>query len=275
MKRKYGKFLVLAVLTFSLTGPALAILGLGDIVFDPTNYGELVQQLLQMQQQYAQLVQTYRTIQSQYQQMLFTAQQAPVNMIARYRVLTTPWVNPSATNVYGTSGGWIAGINSGLGVASGYSIATQPLGAYGPALASIPSGQLPRVQTDYATVELTDGANLAGMQTLGQMRANAPAVEATIQNLETDSLSSNPNMNTEIAVLNKINAADVIALRNTQDTNKLLATLAEEKIIEAKRERDAEAQAFNNHIQFMAQGQAVMAAQAAGASQAMLAWRMP
>jgi hypothetical protein len=38
MKRKYGRFLVLAVLTLGLAGPALAILGLGDIVFDPTSY---------------------------------------------------------------------------------------------------------------------------------------------------------------------------------------------------------------------------------------------
>jgi hypothetical protein len=76
-------------------------------------------------------------------------------------------------------------------------------------------------------------------------------------------------------VLNKINAANVIAVRNTQDSNKLLATLAEEQIIAAKRQRDAEAQAFNDHIQFMTQGQAMMAAQAAGASQAMLTWQMP
>jgi hypothetical protein len=275
MKRKYGKVLAVAVLTLGLAGPALAILGVGDIVFDPTNYGELIQQLLQMQQQYAQLVQTYETIQSQYQQMLFMAQEVPVNMITRYRALATPWVNPSATNVYGTSGGWISGINSGVGVASGYARATLSLGTYGPGLANIPPSQLPHVQSDYATVELTDGANLAGMQTLGQMRANAPEVETSIQNLETDSLSSNPNMNSEIAVLNKINAANVIALRNMQDANKLLATLAEERIIEAKRERDAEAQAFNDHIQFMAEGQAAMASQAARASQAMLAWQMP
>ena len=35
-------------------------------------------------------------------------------------------------------------------------------------------------------------------------------------------------MNTEVAVLNKINAANVIGLRNRQDTNKLLGALAEE-----------------------------------------------
>ena len=134
------------------------------------------------------------------------------------------------------------------------------VGTYGPALGNIPTDQLSRVQTNYATVELTDGANLAGMQTLGQMRANAPQVEQSITNLENDSLSSDPDLNTEIAVLNKINAAGVVGLRNTQDTNKLLATLTEEQIIEAKRQRDAEAQAFNDHIQFMSQGQAAMAA---------------
>ena len=71
-------------------------------------------------------------------------------------------------------------------------------------------------------------------------------------------------MNTEIAVLNKINAANVINVRNTQDSNKLLVALAEEQIIEAKRKRDAEAQAINNHIRFMADAKAVMAAQADG-----------
>lgn len=272
MKRK----LTLGVCVFAVCAvPALAILGVGDIVYDPTSFAELVKQFVQMQQEYTQLVQTYQMIQNQYNQMLFMAQQAPVNMLLRYTAVSTPWLNSSATNVFGTTGGWTAGINTGLGVPAGYSAATVGLGTYGAGLGSIPSDQLSRLEANYATVELTDGANLTAMQTLGQLRANAPAVESAIQNLQNDSLSSNPNMNTEIAVLNKINAADVIALRNTQDTNKLLASLAEERVIEAKRRRDAEAQAFNQHIQFMAQGQQAMTAQSANASAAMLAWHMP
>ena len=82
-------------------------------------------------------------------------------------------------------------------------------------------------------------------------------------------------MNTEIAVLNKINAANVIAIRGTQDTNQILVTLAEQQIVDAKRKRDAEAQAINDHVRFVSEGKAMMAAQAAGASSAMLAWRMP
>ncbi|HEY1760653.1 MAG TPA: hypothetical protein VGG72_35085 [Bryobacteraceae bacterium] len=276
MPRKSAvRFTVLAILSLALAGPALAILGIGDIVFDPTSYGELIQQLVELQQQYSQLVQTYDMVRSQYEEMLYMAQPDPVNMFTRYRAITTPWLNSSAANTYGTTGGWTTGINTGSGVAPGYWTAAQPLGVYGAGLSNIPADQLPRVETDYATVELTDGANLTGIGTLGLLRANAAQVEAAIQNLEADSLSDDPDMNTEVAVLNKINAAGVIALRNTQDTNKLLATLAEEQIIEAKRQRDAEAQAFNNHIQFMNQGQAAMTAQAAGASEAMLAWTMP
>lgn len=269
------KIALLVVIGLAIAVPAWAILGLGDIVFDPTNFEEAVQELVQLEQQYAQLVQTYQMVKSQYDQMLWMAQQDPVNMVVRYGAPATLWTPSSATNTYGTTGGWVAGINTGQDVANGYAGATQTLGTYGSAFEQIPTDQVDRVKTSYATVELTDGANLAAMQTLGQMRANAPAVETAIQNLESDSLSSDPDMNTEIAVLNKLNAADLISVRNSQDTNKLLAALAEGQIIQAKRQRDVEAQAFNDHINFMANGQAVMAAQAAGASDAMMAWRMP
>jgi hypothetical protein len=258
-----------------MAAPVLAILGIGDIVFDPQNFGEAVQQLAQLERQYSQLVQTYQMIRSQYQQMVWMAQRDPVNMLTRYRVLSTPWTKAMPTNTYGTTGGWTLGINSGSSVSAGYASATQPLHRYGAALGNIPGDQVDRVKTNYATVELTDGANLAAIETIGHMRANAPQVEMTIQNLEEDSLSSDPAMNTEIAVLNKINAANVISLRSSQDTNKLLATLAEEQLIDAKRKRDAEAQAINTHIRFMTDARAVMAAQAAGASSEMQAWRMP
>ena len=49
------------------------------------------------------------------------------------------------------------------------------------------------------------------METVGTLRSNSPQVETAIQNLEDASLDSEPDFNTEIAVLNKINAASVIA----------------------------------------------------------------
>ena len=115
-KRAFTWVLV-ALLSIGLTVPAKAILGIGDIVFDPTNYAEAIQQLIQLEQQYTQLVQTYEQVRAHYEHALRMAQQVPVNMVARYRALATPWRFSSATNTYGTTGGWINSINTGLDVA--------------------------------------------------------------------------------------------------------------------------------------------------------------
>src|SRR5262245_27688406 len=264
-----------ALLGMGLTRSAYAIFGLGDIVFDPSVFGQAVEQVVQLEQQYTELVETYQMVRNQYELWTRMARPVPVDMGTRYRAIRTPWQQTSAQDAYGTNGGWINGINTGADVAAGYNQAVEPLNTYGAALDNIPAEQLSRVKTSYGTVELTDGANLAAIETIGRLRANAPAVESAIQGLEDDSLSGDPNMNTEIAVLNKINASNLIAIRGNQDTNKLLASVAEQQIIEAKRQRDAEAEAINNHIRFIAEGRAVMAAQAAGASDAMRAWRMP
>jgi type IV secretion system protein TrbJ len=269
------KTAVIAALTLAAAAPAWAIFGLGDIVFDPTNYAEAVQHLIQLQQQYMQLVQLYQQTRQQYDQMIWMARSVPVDMNARYRAVATPWINSQALNTYGNTAGWVSGINTGSGVAAGYGQATQTLNDYGAAFGTIPGDQAQRVKTSYATVELTDGANLEGIETVGRLRANAPSVESTLEALEADSLSSDPAMNTEIAVLNKINAANLIGLRSAQDANKLLASLAEEQIVSAKRTRDAESAAINEHVRFMTEGKAVLDAQASGASSAMLAWRMP
>lgn len=270
------KRLLIAALSVVITAPvAYGLFGLGDIVYDPTNGMRLVQQISEMEQQYSQLVRTYQMVTNQYNQMLWMSKMIPANLRARYRALATPWKYTSATNTYGTTGGWINAVDTGSGVSTGYGQATHPLNVYGPALSNIPVEQLPRVQTQYATVELTDGANLAGIDLLGRIRSNAPQVESSIQSLENDSLSTDPDLNTEIAVLNKINSADLISIRNTQDTNKLLATLAEQQIIDAKRKRDAEAAAFDQHIQFMSQEQAILQSQTGDPSARMLAYRMP
>ena len=131
-------------------------------------------------------------IKNQYDEMLWMAKTVPVNMILRYRALATPWTPSSATNTYGKTAAWQTAINSGQGVSSGYSAATEPLATYGSALGNIPADQLDRLEKDYGTVELTDGASLAAIQLLGELRANASAVETAIQNLENDSLSSDP-----------------------------------------------------------------------------------
>jgi len=254
-------------------GVALAQFGFGVTVFDPSVYAEAVTEVTKLVQQYNQLVETYQMITNQYNQMLWMAKTLPGNL-ARFRTIPTPWFLSGATNTYGTTGGWIAAINSGANVSGGYQNATERLMPYGSALANVPTDQLDRLQKHYATIELTDGANQDGMETIGTLRSNAPEVEAAIRALENDSLNSDPGYNTEIAVLNKINAAAVIALRNGQDTNKLLTALAEQQLIEAKRQRDAEVKAINTHIPLVGQGQSILSGQSSNWTAAMLGYRL-
>ena len=243
-------------------------------VFDPSVYSEAVAEVSQLIEQYNELVKTYQLITNEYNQMLWMAKMLP-GSLARFRAIATPWFHSSAADTYGTTGGWTAAIDTGANAAGGYSQAAGTLSVYGGSLANVPTDQLERLEKYYGTVELADGANITGIQTLGTIRANATEVESAIQQLEDVSLSSDPDLNTEIAVLNKINAASIIALRNAQDTNKLLATLAEEQLVQSKGQRDWQAQAFNNHIAFMGNGQAYLASQMAGASGAMMNFRMP
>ena len=247
--------------------------GVGITVFDPSVYAQAITQVSKLVQQYNQLVQTYQMITNQYNQMLWMAKTLPGNL-ARFRTIPTPWFLSAATNTYGTTGGWVVAINTGSGVSVGYRQATERLLPYGSALANVPSDQLDRLQKHYATIELTDGANQGGLETVGSLRSNAPQMEAAIQNLESDSTNSDPSYNTEIAVLNKINAATVIALRNGQDTNKLLVSLAELQLLDAKRKRDAEVKAVNTHIQLVGQGRAILNDQSSGWTTAMLDYHL-
>lgn len=118
---KSHKIALIALLSIAISTPAaFAILGLGAIVFDPTNFGKLVEQLTQMERQYTQLVQTYQMVTAQYNQMIWMAKMVPANLRVHYRAMVTPWRNSTATNTYGTTAGWIAAINTGNDVPGGY-----------------------------------------------------------------------------------------------------------------------------------------------------------
>src|SRR6202047_1126723 len=99
---KSRKIAMVAVLAAILAPAAFAILGLGDIVFDPTNFGKLVEQLAQMDRQYTQLVQTYQVVTAQYEQMISMAKMIPANLRVHYRARIPPWGHSPAADTYRT-----------------------------------------------------------------------------------------------------------------------------------------------------------------------------
>jgi hypothetical protein len=273
MKRKSLLFVLLMALS---VGTAAAQFGVG-IVYDPTNYSNALLRYYQLQQHLLQLRASYAQLVAQYN---FAVQMARniQNMPARYRAQFSQWHNGSALDTYGNTGTWITGINSGQAglVSTGYQQATTQLLPYNQAqLTGMNADELARVESQYATVQLADGANTTAMATIGGIRGNAQDIQAQIGNLEQDSLSNDSDLNTEVAVLNKINASGVLTLRTLQDSNKLLASLLEEQTVFAKQQREATTNTINADIQRQASLAANMQQVTGTLSDSLQNFRMP
>jgi hypothetical protein len=246
MKRK----ILIGFLVVALgVGTASAQFGSG-VVYDPTNYQNAVLRYKQLQQHLIQLQKTYDKVTAQ---LSLAMQMATFirNMPARYRALFSQWRNVASPNTFGNTGLWVSGINSGLfpTINTGYQKATTKLAQYDPSeLLGMDGAELGRVQSQYATVELADGANMNAMATIGSIRGDARGVENQISNLEQDSFSDDSGLNSEVSVLNKINAANMLTLRTLQDSNKLLASLLEQQTILAKQQREATANSINTEV---------------------------
>src|SRR6266853_5029062 len=246
MKRKVLVFLLVMSLA---VGTASAQLGNG-IVYDPTNYHNALLRYYQLQQHLLQLQKSHAKITSQ---LNLAMQMATFvrNMPARYRAVFSQWRNVASLNTFGNTGSWVSGINSGLlpNINTGYHKSTTQLLPYSTDhLSGMDASQLERVQSQYASVQLVDGANVNAMSTIGSIRGSAQDIQTQIGNLEQDSFSSDSGLNSEVSVLNKINAAGVMTLRTVQDSNKLLASLLEQQTILAKQQRDATTNAINTDI---------------------------
>jgi hypothetical protein len=110
---------------------------------------------------------------------------------------------------------------------------------------------------------------------LGYLRRHSSDVELSLRRLEDDSFSRDPSVNTQVAVLNKINAATVSSVRMTKDTNQILIALLEMQLADAKRRREADAVAVNAHVAFETQTRDLLRQASAGTTEALTNFRLP
>jgi len=238
------------------------------VVFDPSNYAQALRGFLQLQQQYAQLATTYEFLKAQ-------SRLVPGDLASRYRPIATPYLNLIAPDTYGVNAGWVYTANTGWEAAAGYRSSTNALKVYGPALDQLAADVQQRAKTAYSTVELADGLNVHSLEMLGYLRRHSTDVELALRRLEDDSFSSDPALNTQVAVLNKINASTVSSVRMTKDTNQILLALLETQLAAAKRQREADAVAINAQIAFEAQTRDLMRQASAGTVDALVSFRLP
>ncbi|MGH9825249.1 MAG: hypothetical protein ACREDR_18620, partial [Blastocatellia bacterium] len=249
----------------------------GGIVYDPTNYANAVLRYNQLVQQLAQLRQTYQQVLDQYNLALRMSRNLQ-NMPARYRATFSQWRNFTAADMYGNTSGWVGAVN-GAGVqdvSPAYQRATIPLMTYSQAdLNAINPTDARNLRSVYASLELADGANMSALTTVGNVRANSRNVQQQIANLEQDSLSSDPSLNTEVGVLNKINASNVLTLRTLQDANNLRLAALEQQVLQEKRRRDIDAANLNFTIQMRQQATQNLAPFNSNLTQSLTSYRLP
>lgn len=271
------KLLRTLALIFSLSSALLpfahAQFGSG-IVYDPTQSAHAVQEIQQGEQQlqkwgmemqkweqhlltqgqiFTTAIQTRNQIVTAYN-LAYQMSRMPQNLEARYKTDWSQWSSLEAPpNTYGNTAALVDAFNfGGLPRASqGYSqafvqVQSYPSGSY----ASLDSRSQATVANQYATSELAQTTATNTLATLGTVRSDAQAFSTKLANLESDTFSTDPNLQTENALLAKINSATLLQIHTQQDTNQILAASVQQQLIAQKQQIDAQNRAINQSIYF-------------------------
>ncbi len=219
-------------------------------VFDSTNYANAVKQYRQVQQLYTTATQTRDQVIESYNLARQMAQM-PRDLYKRYATEFARWKTLSASNTYANTAEWISAANGRPSADSGYRTAgIQLVPPLPSALANLDERSQRVVKAQYATAELADGVAVNALSTLGDIRARSIALNRKVDQLTTDSFSHDPNQQTEMAVLGKINTATLMQLRSQQDTNQILVAASLHQMLTAKEQFDRQKRALNQAIYF-------------------------
>lgn len=210
-------------------------------VFDPTNYAEAIAQLEQMVQQY--------------EFMLRQAVRVPVDLATRYHAYSLDWTTHLASGL-AIARSLLDALNLGDAGGDAYRRAVEPLDDVSDVADRMPPDLRRRLETSYATIELADSINRLAIDQTGLARASGPLTLQAVRNVEHDIVNALDAFHSQTALLEKINAAEAIALRLEEQTNQFQLSTLEQQFIETKRKRDTEAALVNATIHQWRYGQA-------------------
>jgi hypothetical protein len=215
-------------------------------VYDAAVDSDMVVEIAKVASEIQILTQTMQLTLSTYNQILANARMVSAKNGWMYAL--APLRYPAASNAYGTSGGWTSSLNSGLASVQSYELATMRLASPYALVAKMSSVGQNTFAAQYSTVELNDGAAQNAMSVTGALRAQQAQRAAALKALQADSLSNDPSQNSEVGVLNKVNSAALIHAQAQQDTNSILAAIADQQTIELKVRHDALADEMNASV---------------------------
>ena len=246
------KPLRIACLIFSLATLLAPAAHAQFAVFDASNLVEAIQEFGQLEQMYTTAVETRNQIVSAYN-LAHQMAQMPQDLAGRYQSQVSPWINLSAPDSYGNSGAWMNALNLGGQSQATTAYASAVLQAQqfpASALQSQDADTQAVIQNQYATSELGQGVITNALSTVGTIRSNSEALTQKLANLESDTYSTDPSQQSEMAVLGKINTATVLQIHSQQDTNQILAASVAQQSLAAKQQMDEQNRLINQAIYF-------------------------
>jgi hypothetical protein len=245
------------------------------IVYDPTQSAHAIQQLSQGEQElqkWAQELQKWEQHLQKEEQIYTTAYQTmnqviaaynlayqmsrmPQNLAARYKSDFSQWTNLSNSSLAGSN---TSGITSAWLNALDLGSPTRAASAYSGAVIQVKSGSLSSpnsttqatIQNQYASSQIGQSNVTNLLSTLGTIRSDSQTFQQKLANLESDTYSTDPSLQTEVGVLAKINAATMLQIHSQQDTNQILAAAAAQQALDAKEKLDERNRLINQAIDF-------------------------
>jgi len=204
--------------------PSFALFGIGDIVFDPTSYGSLIQQLTTIRTQYDMLKNniTHFSIKQQWQTALMQFE------------------NLNVTNLFGETAGIRIALNTNSPSASltGWRTATVPMSSS--TTAYLGSQNLGSAQmAQLAMVETSDAISPDCLTAVGQYRSARTQNAAANNSLVAQQLDTGDATNSEVEQLNLLNAAEAQKLSEMQSQGALTTCLASQMTIANMERRNA------------------------------------
>ncbi len=247
------------------------------IVYDPTNYHNALLRYYQLQQHLVQLQKTVAKVTSQLNLALQMAQYIH-NMPARYRATFSGWRAFTSGDLYGNTTRWVNAVN-GAGaesVSPAYQQAIVPLLAYNQtALNALNPADVLQLKAVAASMQLTDGANVSALATVGNIRGDAQIVQQQIANLEQDSFSADPALNTEVSCAEQNQRFEPSDAAHAPGCEQPPGCRPRAANLQAKQQRDSDAANLNYVIEMRQQATQNLAPFNSNLTQSLASYRLP
>jgi hypothetical protein len=213
--------------------PSFALFGIGDIVFDPTSYASLVQQLTTLQMQYNMVKNniTHFSLKQQWQTTLHALE------------------NVNVANMFGETAGMSIALNTNSPSASSTAWKAATVTMNGSAPTYLASQSLGSSRTSQlALIETSDAVSPDCLTAVGQYRSDRSTNVTANNSLLSSQFDVSDSTNSEVQQLNLLNAAEAQKTAEMQSQGTLQACLASQMTVANMERRNANVEDLNTAV---------------------------